>query len=100
MSNNFEQLKVISLSEVKEKNEKGKIWTVIDGRVFDLTEFSMAHPGGSSVLEGEDDKKDHFLDAGHSESAYKDSKNYIIGRLPNAKEDSIFEKKDGGCIIS
>ena len=41
----FANLKVISLEEVKENNNKGKVWTIIDGRIFDLTKFASSHPG-------------------------------------------------------
>jgi len=39
----------ISLSEVSQHNSRTDCWSVIDGKVYDLTDYVSNHPGGSSV---------------------------------------------------
>jgi len=40
-----------TLAEVAEHNEKGDCWMVIDGQVYDVSDYT-SHPGGDSILEG------------------------------------------------
>ena len=42
----------IDVSQVARHNDEQRGWSVIDGRVFDLTEFVRLHPGGRRVLTG------------------------------------------------
>jgi len=39
--------KSIPVDEVTKHNSENDLWTVVDGQVFDLTEFAPEHPGGS-----------------------------------------------------
>ncbi len=36
--------------EVAENNTEGSLWFVIDSKVYDVTDFLDAHPGGEAVL--------------------------------------------------
>ena len=43
--------KLITISELAQKNDpEGECWLVIDGGVYDLTEFQHIHPGGHTIL--------------------------------------------------
>lgn len=41
-----------TLEEVGQHNEEGDCWMVIDGKVYDVSEFVSAHPGGKAILQG------------------------------------------------
>jgi cytochrome b involved in lipid metabolism/uncharacterized membrane protein len=40
-----------TMAEVAERNDAADCWTVIDDRVFDLTDWIARHPGGASPIE-------------------------------------------------
>jgi cytochrome b involved in lipid metabolism len=42
----------ISLSEVSSHNSRQSCWSVVDGEVYDLTEFIDNHPGGAEAVIG------------------------------------------------
>lgn len=42
--------KTFSREEVAQRNTEDAVWCIIDHRVYDLTDFLDAHPGGSVVL--------------------------------------------------
>jgi cytochrome b involved in lipid metabolism len=44
------QTKKYSWNEVKQHNSKNDLWIVIDGYVYDITNFQKKHPGGSKVV--------------------------------------------------
>ncbi|CAD7083108.1 unnamed protein product [Hermetia illucens] len=69
--------------------DKPTVWIIISNQVYDVTKFIDEHPGGRELImehAGSDATKD-FKSAGHSGSAYKDLKKYLIGEL--AEEDRI-----------
>jgi alkylation response protein AidB-like acyl-CoA dehydrogenase/predicted heme/steroid binding protein len=43
-------LKRITREEVAKNNTEDSLWVIVDARVYDLTDFLDAHPGGVSVL--------------------------------------------------
>lgn len=43
-------MQVIPLSEVAKHNKDGDAWTVVHGKVLDISEFLPRHPGGKAVL--------------------------------------------------
>lgn len=42
--------KTLSRDEVAKNNTEDSLWLVIDSKVYDVTEFVEAHPGGEAVL--------------------------------------------------
>ena len=44
------EAKKYSWIEVKRHNSKNDLWIVIDGYVYDITNFQRKHPGGSKVV--------------------------------------------------
>ncbi|QKX54235.1 uncharacterized protein TRUGW13939_01320 [Talaromyces rugulosus] len=44
--------KIYALSEIAQHNRLDDIWVIIDGNVYDLTNFVSEHPGGGKILQG------------------------------------------------
>lgn len=44
------KLRPISMKEVEQHNTKDSLWTVLDGKVYDLTSYLDYHPGGERKL--------------------------------------------------
>ena len=40
--------KLVSVTEIEQHNSPSDCWIVVDGQVWDLTEFHQEHPGGSA----------------------------------------------------
>lgn len=45
-----DELKKYTPEEVAEHNNPDSLWIIIDGNVYDLTEFQEIHPGGKKIL--------------------------------------------------
>ncbi len=43
---------VYTMAKVKENNSASSCWSVINGKVYDLTKWIYSHPGGSSAIKG------------------------------------------------
>jgi len=74
--------KVISWEEVEEHHGDAEtVWTVIHGKVYDITKFLDEHPGGRSILVENAglDSSEGFDDTGHSNDAKEMLKQYEIG---------------------
>ncbi|KAJ6852691.1 cytochrome b5-like isoform X1 [Iris pallida] len=89
-----------SMQEASQYNTKEDCWIVIDGKVYDVTQYLDDHPGGDDVLlsaTGKDSTED-FEDAGHSKDARELMKQYAIGELdaspPAIAELEIFTKEE------
>ena len=85
----------ITDAEVKKNNSESGLWVVIHGKVFDLTNFYMEHPGGWDVIEevaGKDGTKEY--EAGdHRIESIRDLKTYYIGEY-EGKKLTLAEKKE------
>lgn len=46
------QIKTYGLTEVQAANSEAKCWTIIDGKVYDVTGWINKHPGGSKAILG------------------------------------------------
>lgn len=74
-----------SIEEVNKHNKDGDTWIVVDGKVYDISSFMTAHPGGQAPLEdvsvaGQDvSRQFHML---HDASILnKLGKKFLIGEL-------------------
>jgi cytochrome b involved in lipid metabolism len=73
--------------EVAKHNSPEDCWVIIDGGVYNLTEWHMEHPGGSDILmeNGGGDASDMFEAIGHSEEAIDTRETFRIGDLAGGK---------------
>nr|QKY15277.1 CER1-CER3 alkane-forming complex cyt-b5 component (CER1) [Polytomella parva] len=82
--------KTYTLEECKNHNTEKDCWLVIQGKVYDVTEFLEEHPGGFDVIissTGKDATRD-FEDVGHSKTAKKQLETYYIGKIENSGAES------------
>uniref|UniRef100_A0A1D1XKV4 Putative cytochrome b5 isoform 2 n=1 Tax=Anthurium amnicola TaxID=1678845 RepID=A0A1D1XKV4_9ARAE len=91
-------VKLFSLKEAAQHNTRDDCWVVIDGKVYDVTEYLDEHPGGDDVLisAAGKDATFEFEDAGHSKSARELMKGYCVGEVdpsPVIEELEIFTKQ-------
>ena len=75
----------VSLAEVQQHltEDDGGVWVIIDGLVYDVTEWHEDHPGGSEILlelAGKDATK-LFAAVQHSPDAIEQRKSFVVGRL-------------------
>ncbi|RFU81191.1 hypothetical protein TARUN_1037 [Trichoderma arundinaceum] len=42
--------KKVATSEVLQHNKRDDVWIVVDGEVYDMTEFAPEHPGGQEII--------------------------------------------------
>lgn len=74
---------VYTIDEVACHNNAEDLWIVIDGAIYNVTEFHKEHPGGEQVLldlAGQDGTE-CFESVGHSYEAINLRKKYKIGEL-------------------
>ncbi|KAL5538467.1 hypothetical protein UlMin_021771 [Ulmus minor] len=75
--------KVYTFGEVATHNRKSDCWIIINGKVYDVTQFLEEHPGGDEVLllSAEKDATDDFEDVGHSDSAKEIMEKFYVGKI-------------------
>lgn len=85
---NTAEVRYITLQEVEAHSSEGDCWMIIDGKVYDVSEFVSAHPGGMAILDGcGKDATELFetrpMGSGtpHSDRARELLKKYYIGEL-------------------
>jgi cytochrome b involved in lipid metabolism len=80
-----------SFSTISVHNTYLTCWLILDGFVFDVTNFLFSHPGGALVLmdRAGQDASDVFQSAAHSWNARRTLKDYLIGEVENFKEHKI-----------
>ncbi|KAF2840664.1 hypothetical protein M501DRAFT_950978, partial [Patellaria atrata CBS 101060] len=76
--------KLVSVKEIKKHASSDSCWLVVDGKVWDLTEFAPEHPGGAEVIlkcAGQDASTEY--NAIHSPSVLSDNldASKLIGQL-------------------
>ena len=82
--------KVITREEVHRHRYPTDAWVVVDGRVYDVTEFLPSHPGGLAVMEDRLGSDISLLLRSpefhrHSSTAFEVLEQYCIGRLADSK---------------
>lgn len=84
--------KVIPMSEIANHNNRESTWIVIDGKVYDATEYLDDHPGGSAsiLVYGGQDASDDFNEI-HSDSAKAMLKKFQIGIVGHEEDVAVAE---------
>ena len=81
-------VKTYSAEELALHNTEQDCWLLIDGKIYDVTEFIPSHPGGQAILQGCGKDATTFFESRpmgsgtpHSEQARIRRENYYIGDL-------------------
>ena len=87
----------IDRDEVAQKNTSESLWIIIDSKVYDVTDFVEAHPGGAAVLEqvaGQDATTD-FFNLHRLEALQKYEKALCIGTIKGEKSQVVVSQPGG-----
>ena len=73
--------RIITEDELLKNNKDGKLWLLINNKVYDLTEYQNDHPGSDTILQDviNTDATQEFEDVGHSSEASQIKDKYQIG---------------------
>uniref|UniRef100_A0A7S3J182 Cytochrome b5 heme-binding domain-containing protein n=1 Tax=Euplotes harpa TaxID=151035 RepID=A0A7S3J182_9SPIT len=87
-------LKTYTVEEVAKHNKNTDLWIIINGEVFDVTSFAD-HPGTIDALldYAGKDATEAFEDQGHSKSAKKLMKDFLIGKLATSSDKPVVESE-------
>ncbi|CAH8259670.1 unnamed protein product [Arabidopsis lyrata] len=79
--------KVLNLSELSQHSSRHDCWLLIEGKVYDVTEFLKDHPGGDDVLLSATgkDATHEFEEVGHSSSAKVMLSEFYVGDIDSTK---------------
>ena len=71
-----------TLAEISKHNKAEDAWVIIDGKVYDITDFVDEHPGGNNILKnvGGDASKG-FHGPQHGDSVFDLLPEYLIGTV-------------------
>jgi cytochrome P450 / NADPH-cytochrome P450 reductase len=69
--------------EIRRHDRPGDMWVVVDGLVYDVSEWMQDHPGGTEVYSSSRgcDAGDAFAEVGHSDAALARAQKLRIGRV-------------------
>mmetsp|Transcript_35323 Transcript_35323/g.48236 ORF Transcript_35323/g.48236 Transcript_35323/m.48236 type:complete len:263 (+) Transcript_35323:97-885(+) len=72
------------------------MWTVLDGEVYDVTNFMKEHPGGEEPFReaAGEEAAEIFASAGHGDFHKEQLEQYRIGRIKEESEEKEGEKGD------
>jgi cytochrome b involved in lipid metabolism len=77
-------VKSFSMAEVKQHGSAASCWSVVDGKVYDLTKWIGRHPGGRARITamcGKDGTATYRGEHGKESGPMSDLKRYVIGPL-------------------
>ncbi|KAI9729110.1 MAG: hypothetical protein M1828_000195 [Chrysothrix sp. TS-e1954] len=88
--------KSLTRDEVAKNNNEDSLWCIVDHRVYDLTDFVDAHPGGSVVLQqvAGQDATEAFYNLHRHEVIQKYAPSLCIGIVEGEKPE-VLEQKIG-----
>ena len=94
MLKEIKPLQTISDKELSKHNNEYGMWVAIYGKVFDLTEFYMNHPGGYDIIEqfGGKDATRAFEEGEHTKESVRDLVKYYVGEY-DQKKPNLAEMK-------
>eukprot|EP00761_Pharyngomonas_kirbyi_P013499 gb/GECH01013528.1/.p1 GENE.gb/GECH01013528.1/~~gb/GECH01013528.1/.p1 ORF type:complete len:132 (+),score=26.58 gb/GECH01013528.1/:1-396(+) len=73
---------LITMEEVEKHDSDTDCWMVIDGKVYDVSDYIFDHPGGAIICDyAGKDATEAFDEIGHSDQAYQDLDDFYIGEL-------------------
>lgn len=83
MKKQEDHLQKVSSTELATHNNQNSTWISVEGMVYDVTEYKDRHPGGDEILLKNSgmDATDIFTQVGHTKSARKHMKNFLVGEL-------------------
>lgn len=105
--NVYQMKNIWSFDQIAKHDHPKDCWVVIDGGVFDLTDFVSIHPGGEANLtwHAGGDASDAFKEQGHGAQQLQTLEKYKIGevdraystnrRNPSLRETSTINKNQG-----
>ncbi|KAI1614970.1 cytochrome b5-like heme/steroid binding domain-containing protein [Exophiala viscosa] len=87
-------MKVFTVEDVKKHDQNSDLWMIINGRVYDCTNYAPDHPGGAEVLMtvAGADGTEGFNDIGHSKEAKEQLEGLVIGTVEGAKTMTVVEE--------
>ncbi|XP_010464293.1 PREDICTED: cytochrome b5-like [Camelina sativa] len=83
--------KVLNLLELSQHRSRHDCWLLIDGKVYDVTDFLKDHPGGDDVIlfaTGKDATHE-FEEVGHSTSAKAMLSEFYVGDIDSTKANDV-----------
>ncbi|KAF9428636.1 hypothetical protein BGZ94_001659 [Podila epigama] len=77
------EVKTFSYADLADHSSRDSLYLVVEGKVYDCTEFIDEHPGGEEVLldEAGRDATESFEDVGHSDEAREIMYKMYVGDL-------------------
>mmetsp|Transcript_73159 Transcript_73159/g.116656 ORF Transcript_73159/g.116656 Transcript_73159/m.116656 type:complete len:148 (+) Transcript_73159:107-550(+) len=90
------KLREYTWDEIRKHNTEEDLWVVLHGRVFDVTEFQIDHPGGPDVLQdiAAQDATQEFESIMHTKKARNMARCHLIGKVKGAKLTSMKQQDD------
>lgn len=84
--------KSITRAEVAKNNDEDSLWFIIDSKVYDVTDFIDAHPGGEAVLKqvAGTDATEAFYNL-HRQEVLQKYENLCIGTIDGEKSKVILQ---------
>ena len=73
---------IVTKDELSKHTKDGDLWVLVDGKVYDVSEYMEDHPGGKEILLDHSGAKDASLayeDADHSKRAREMVTKYLVG---------------------